>query len=666
MAFAYSFTSSQVVRLLVLLTLTGSSIIWVNCLNFSYSHFSNENKSDFIFSNNSEINEGARALLVSPAILDPHRISNMSGRVLYKQPFRLWDNRRNMKTSFKSSFVINIMPVTSTTGDGLAFILTEKASLPENSGGQWLGIINSSTTGLSNIVAVEFDTRKSFKEDIDDNHIDVRSVVSMNSHSLTPDGLYLSSGIDITATVQYDAQSTFISILVSSGEESMDKPVLSQHLDLSDFLPQDVYVGFSASTEVNASQFNAILSWNFTSFETYDKESVTRQWIWITVSGVLGYLLFIVILYKWYCWKKQHEIELLVDEDPEIEQKIYSSSTAPQKFRFKDLKFATDNFGLKNKLGKGGFGTVYKGTLGGKAVAVKRISKNSRHGKKDFIAEVNSIGNIHHKNLVKLIGWCYESNELLLVYEFMPNGSLDKLIFSNESTVVEDRPLTWKRRHNIIYGVAQALDYLHNGCEKRVLHRDIKASNVLLDIYFNARLGDFGLARVIQLKENTHHSTKEIAGTPGYMAPESFHTGRATVETDVYAFGVLILEIVCGKRPGQQCEVNKYNNSIVDWVWENYRMDKLSFVVDSRINEDADKEEIKKVLMLALACCHPNPYERPSIKIALHVLTGEAEPPEVTVEKPAFMWPVLASFREEEGFPVSGGQLTATTELSGR
>ena len=311
---------------------------------------------------------------------------------------------------------------------------------------------------------------------------------------------------------------------------------------------------------------------------------------------------------------------------------------------------------------------LYKGTLGNKEVAVKRISKNSRHGKQDLIAEVNSIGNIHHKNLVKLIGWCYESNELLLVYEFMPNGSLDKLIFWNEITaVLEGITLTWERRLNIICGVAQALDYLHNGCEKRVLHRDIKASNIMLNLDFNAQLGDFGLARVIQLNENTHHSTKEIARTPGYMAPESFHTGRATVETDVYAFGVLILEIVCGRRPGHQCGVNNYNNSIVDWVWvwENYRMDSLTFVVDSRINEDADKEQIKNVLMLALACCHPNPYERPSIKTVLQVLIGEAEPPEVAVEKPAFMWPVLASLREV-GCPLSGGQLTATTELSGR
>ena len=158
-----------------------------------------------------------------------------------------------MKTSFRSSFVFNIWPRTFPNGDGLAFILTEQTSTPENSGGQWLGIINSSTSGLSNIVAVEFDTRKSYTEDIDDNHvgIDVRCAVSVDSKSLSGQGLNLSSGIDIMAIVQYDAQSTIMSVFVSSvnsGEESMEKPILSHHLDLFDYLPEDVYVGFSAST----------------------------------------------------------------------------------------------------------------------------------------------------------------------------------------------------------------------------------------------------------------------------------------------------------------------------------------------------------------------------------------------------------------------------------
>ncbi|XVF16749.1 hypothetical protein REPUB_Repub10bG0059000 [Reevesia pubescens] len=654
---------SQLVLLLVLFFITGSIIVQVKCFNLNYPVFNMESSKDFILSQNSYIGFGA--LQLTP---DVSGISNVSGRILYNQPFKL-DNRRGLRASFVSTFVFNIWSMTSPVGDGLAFILTEQISTPKDSGGQYLGIINCWTTGLSNIVAVEFDTRKSNTEDIDDNHvgIDVRSTVSMNSKSLSDQGLNLSSGNDIMATVEYDAKSTTMRIFVSSvniaGGESMKKPILSQVLDLTTYLPKDVYVGFSASTGVNATQLNAVKSWNFTSFETLHKKSFRSLWIGVLISGLTISLLIVVFLFTLYR-KRKHQRELVEDDDPEIERKIQSSSTAPQKFHLKELKVATENFSLMNKLGMGGFGTVYKGVMSNKAVAVKRISKNSHHGKQDFIAEVTSIGNLHHKNLVKLIGWCYESNELLLVYEFMPNGSLDKFIFRNDTGDVDDTTLTWERRHNIICGVAQALNYLHNGCEKRVLHRDIKASNIMLDLEFNARLGDFGLARVIQLNEKTHHSTKEIAGTPGYMAPESFHTGRATVETDVYAFGVLILETVCGRRPGHQCEVNNCN-SIVDWVWENYRMDRLTFVSDTRINEDADQEQIKSVLMLGLACCHPNPYERPAMKTALQVLTGEAEPPEVVVEKPAFMWPVLTPLRDVECSP-SGAQFTATTELSGR
>ncbi|XWS44389.1 hypothetical protein CRYUN_Cryun15aG0041000 [Craigia yunnanensis] len=368
--------------------------------------------------------------------------------------------------SFISSQVVRLLVLLTLTGSS-----SIQASTPENSAGQWLGIINSTTTGLSNIVAVEFDTSKSYTEDVDDNHvgIDVRSAVSIDSKSLSGQCVNLSSGIDIMAIVQYDAQSTIMSVFVSSvnsGEESMEKPILSHHLDLSDYLPEDNYVGFSASTGVNASQLNAVRSWNFTTFETSNKKK-----------------------------HKRLKRELLEDDDSEVDLNIKSSSTSLQKFHLKEHKFATENFSLKNKLGKGGFGTVYKGTLGNKEVAVKRISKNSQHGKQDFIAEVNSIGNVHHKNLVKLIGWYYESNEHLLVYEFMPNGSLDKLIFWNETTaVLKGITLTWERRLNIICGVTQALDYLHNGCEKRVLHRDIEASNIMLDLDSNARLGDFGLA----------------------------------------------------------------------------------------------------------------------------------------------------------------------------
>ncbi|KAF3640911.1 putative L-type lectin-domain containing receptor kinase S.5 [Capsicum annuum] len=218
-------------------------------------------------------------------------------------------------------------------------------------------------------------------------------------------------------------------------------------------------------------------------------------------------------------------------------------------------------------------------------MAVKRFFKDSRQWAKDLIAEVTTIGNLHHKNLVKLIGWLYESNELLVVYEFMPNGGLDKLIICEENGEIrEGLSLNGEIRHGIICGIAQALDYLHNGCQKRVLHRDIKASNIMLDSELNARLGDFGLARTVQVNGKTHHSTKEIAGTIGYMAPESILIGRATVETDVFAFGVLILEVACGRKPGKQYEENIYSNRVIEYVCDMYKSGKIIDAIDVRLD----------------------------------------------------------------------------------
>ena len=464
--------------------------------------------------------------------------------------------------------------------------------------------------------------------------------------------------------VQYDGQG--LSIFVG---ENRSVPVIFESLNVYDHLPQKIYVGFSASTGVYA-QINSMKSWEFSGLELYD-DAPNLLWVWITVPGAIGLVIgFSAFLYwKWQRKTKDHVEE---EDDPGwFELQIQGSSTAPRKFKLKELEAATENFNSDNLLGRGGFGTVYKGVLVNREVAVKRFSRNSHEGKRDFIAEITTISNLHHRNLVKLLGWCHERDELLLVYEFMPNKSLDKLIFCNQNHGAETNPVTlnWERRHGVIYGVTQALDYLHNGCEKRVLHRDIKASNVMLDSEFNARLGDFGLARTINPSDQTHHSTKAIAGTPGYMAPESFLIGRATVQTDVYAFGVLVLEVVCGRKPGRQSTQNNYNNSIVDWVWENYRGGRILDVVDLQLNGIFSKEQAECVLVLALACCHPNPYQRPSMRTVLRVLAGEVAPPVIPMDRPAFVWPpaMPPSLNEDlQDYTFSGDRNTPSSELIGR
>lgn len=627
-------------------------------LAFEFPNFTIQDQPQLILSDNSSIALGA---IQVTADTRGASIENRAGRTLYGRPFRLW-SKKGKKANFNTTFVLNVKSMTASSGEGLAFILTGDPDVPGGSDGQWLGIVNSRLNGTTEAktVAIEFDTKKSFPEDLDDNHIglDINSVYSKRSVSLNDRGIYISAGTDIKVVVQYDGKN----LIVFVGDD-MKNPVLSEPLDLSAYLPEMVYVGFSGSTS-NNTQLNCVRSWEFNHSEVKDSK---LRWVWILVAVGSVLILLIGIGIAFFLYRKRgYEGNRVENTCPNIEEAILGFSTAPKKFKFKELSKATGKFNPKNKLGKGGFGTVYKGILGKKEVAVKRVSKKSTQGKQEFIAEVTTIGHIHHRNLVKLIGWCHEKREYLLVYEYLPNGSLDKYIFWDEKSGTQEETLSWGRRLSVISGVAQALDYLHNGCMNRVLHRDIKASNVMLDLDFNAKLGDFGLARTIIHNEQTHHSTKELAGTPGYMAPESILTGRATAETDVYAFGVLVLEVACGRKPGGQAERDDYICNIVHGLWELYRRGTILEGADPRLNGIFIEEEMECVLILGLACCHPNPKNRPSMKTVLQVLTGEAPPPEVPAERPAFMWPPMPPSFNEWDNSLVGGQLSPFSGLSGR
>jgi serine/threonine protein kinase len=656
---------SRAAESLFLALLLGEVLTQVACFSFNFPNFTDTDSSSLIMQNlNSRVDVGA--IQITPNVRVDSDLQNKSGRAFYSKQFRLWRKSKDVQASFNTTFVLNIVPQTTPGAEGLAFILAADATtLPQSSDGQWLGIVNAATNGSSEakVVAVELDTRKSYPDDIDDNHVglDVNSIFSIKQVSLGDYGVNLSEAVDVTVRVQYDGKNMTVSVLMTNGTGEFT-PVISLPLILSDYLPEKVFLGFSASTG-NYTELNCVRSWEFEGSDI--GEDLNLLWVWITVPAVL--VLISGIVFYLY-WERKHR-ERPEDTYTGIEDQIQGSSMAPQKFNLRELRKATGNFNLKNKLGKGGFGTVYKGVLPNKVVAVKRVSKDSRQGKQEFIAEVTTIGSLRHRNLVKLIGWCYEKRELLIVYEYMPHGSLDKFIFGDEKLGLEEEPLSWERRHIIIHGVAQALDYLHNGCEKRVLHRDIKASNIMLDTDFNARLGDFGLARTIQQSDATHHSTKEIAGTPGYMAPETFLVGRATVETDVYAFGVLVLEVICGRKPGgiKGDQQNDYNNGLVYWLWELRTKDRMLDAVDSKIIGQFDKDEMAGMLILGLACCHPNPLQRPSMKTVLQVITGEVPPPMLPTERPAFMWPaaIPPPFKEDTENASINSQVTFT-ELTGR
>lgn len=635
--------------------LWGASFTQVSCFRFNFPSF--PDRSYFIVSYYSNV--FLDAIEVTPDV-NGTSMENRSGRAFYYRPFRLW-KKKGDPAAFNTTFVFRITSQTVIGGEGLAFVLTDNTNVPPNSDGKWLSIVNASTNGTSqaNIVAIEFDTRKSYSQDIDDNHVglDVNSIYSIKQVPLSNYGIDLSTGKDVTVHVQYDGKN----ITVFAGHNNTKNLAMSEPIDLSAYLPQKVFLGFAASTS-NHTQLNCVRSWEFDGSDI-GEEKLFR--VWIVVAAVVLVLLSSCVAFYLYR-KRRCRNEQVDDTYPSIEAQINDSSHAPRKFHLRQLKKATGKFNPKNKLGSGGFGTVYKGTWKNKVIAVKRVSKTSRHGKQEFIAEVTTIGSLRHRNLVKLMGWCYENRELLLVYEYMPNGSLDKFIFHDEKTSMGQSGLNWETRLSIIQGTALALDYLHNGCEKRVLHRDIKASNIMLDSGFNARLGDFGLARTIQESQQTHHSTKEIAGTPGYMAPEIFLTGRATVETDVYAFGVLILEVASGRKPGNQNEENDYNNGIVHWLWELHRKGWILDAADSRLDCKFPEEEMECVLVLGLACCHPNPHLRPSMKLVLQVLSGEAPPPEVPIERPPFVWPAIPPSFGGTDCSLTGSQLTPCSDITGR
>lgn len=292
-------------------------------------------------------------------------------------------------------------------------------------------------------------------------------------------------------------------------------------------------------------------------------------------------------------------------------------------FSYEHLEKATNYFHISNKLGQGGSGAVYKGTLpGGKIVAVKRLFFNTSQWADHFFNEVNLISGIDHKNLVKLLGCSITGPESLLVYEYVPNQSLHYHLFGRK----HGQPLSWEDRYKIILGTASGLAFLHEGSQLRIIHRDIKLSNVLLDDDFTPKIADFGLARLFP--EDQSHISTAIAGTLGYMAPEYIVRGKLTEKADVYSFGVLVIEVICGAK-------NTDSFSILQKVWNLYRSGKVSEAVDPSIKGIFPEEEVSRLLQIGLICVQADAEIRPSMSTIVKTLTHVYEIPQPT--QPPFL-----------------------------
>ncbi|XXG87287.1 hypothetical protein AAC387_Pa11g2008 [Persea americana] len=333
----------------------------------------------------------------------------------------------------------------------------------------------------------------------------------------------------------------------------------------------------------------------------------------------------------------------------------------PVNFRYKDLKSATKNFNEENKLGGGGFGDVYKGVLkNGKIVAVKKlIIDESSRAKADFESEAKLISNVHHRNLIRLLGCCKKGSQLLLIYEYMANGSLDKFLFGNRQGT-----LNWRQRFNIILGMARGLAYLHEEFHSCIIHRDIKSSNILVDDEFQPKIADFGLARLLP-GDQSHLSTK-FAGTLGYTAPEYAIHGQLSEKVDTYSYGVVVLEIISGLKSN---DVNREpaKQYLLEWAWNLHENDMLMDLVDEKLNRnECTTGELKKVIDIALMCTQSSVASRPTMSEVVVMLLSNSE----TVQEPTRPAFVDVTNRVRGGTTPSTGSsasiATVSTSLSAR
>ena len=332
---------------------------------------------------------------------------------------------------------------------------------------------------------------------------------------------------------------------------------------------------------------------------------------------------------------------------------------SPQRFSFRTLYKATNGFKWDRVIGAGGFGKVYRGDLpDGTQVAVKKVSHGSQQGLQEYISEIATMTRLGHMNLVQLRGYCRRKGELILVYEHMPNGNLSEYLLKGDG-------LSWLQQLHIIKGVASALCYLHEGWGQILLHRDIKASNVLLDANLNAKLGDFGLARFHD--RGMALETTRVVGTTGYMAPEVMTMGVATTWTDVYAFGALMLEVVCGRKPVDPSRPSE-QKILVKWVASCGRRSALMDTIDSELA--GDFEEAKLLLKLGMICSQSDPEKRPSMEEVTEYLEHKKSIPDISFDTSEFGLPIANEISHEtattQGTTSSFYYDTTTILLSGR
>ncbi|KAK6123544.1 hypothetical protein DH2020_042717 [Rehmannia glutinosa] len=542
--------------------------------------------------------------------------------------------------------VIRLTNDSNHPGFGLAFVLSNTTSPPNALAGQYFGLFSSSTTSSpAPLLAIEFDTGRNPEfNDPDSNHVgidlnNIESVITQtagyynatgtgNSANFTFVPLDMRNGQNIHAWIEFNGPENEINVTIAPAGMARPARVMLSYRNpvIANYCGTEMFVGFSAS-KTQWVEAQRVLAWSFSDVGVSRNINTTGLPVFrlensgssslspgaiagIAVGCVVAFLIVVCLVY-WFWWKKRKEME----EEDKIEE--WEMEYWPHRYSYEELSVATKGFSNEELLGSGGFGKVYKATLANNLeVAVKCVNHDSKQGLREFMAEISSMGRLQHKNLVQMRGWCRKGNELMLVYDYMPNSSLNKWIFDKPKSL-----MNWEARKKVLADVAEGLNYLHHGWDQVVVHRDIKSSNVLLDSDMRGRLGDFGLAKLYTHGEVPN--TTRVVGTLGYLAPEVVTLASPTAASDVYSFGVVVLEVACGRRPLETGVESEEEEVLIDWVRQKYMEGKLSEVADKRIKGEYELEEMEAVLKLGLSCCHPDPIRRPTMREVIAILLGE-------------------------------------------
>ncbi|KAG6714431.1 hypothetical protein I3842_05G202500 [Carya illinoinensis] len=610
---------------------------------------------DFILNNNPRIAHDVRLLgsakfsnekgvLQIPGESLAVDLRHQAGRALYSSPIRLLDPNTKTPASFETTFAFqlknatNLGSDTGQGGSGLAFIIVPDEFTVGRSG-PWLAMLNDACEENYKAVAVEFDTHRSHGfGDPNDNHVGINlgSIISSRTFNASDVDVVLNDGLVHRAWISYDGTRRWLDIRLGSAKEDDPlKPIFSEPLDLSPFLKEYMFVGFSASTG-NLTQIHNVLSWNFTSqskaflripsTETceskilVDKETTKSARTeppgsFLIFLAVVA-LVLVVLLSLFLNSKRRRDKSSNVVILPEIKQRP-TPPNKPRRFTLSEISTATRCFSELEVLGSDARGIYYRGKLSnGCQVAVKRCSAQFLNSqgldRRRLLKEIGTISRLRHPNLLPIRGWCQDNREIMVVYDFFINVSLDKWLFGAGV-------LPWTRRFKVVKDVAEALSFLHS---KQLAHKNMKTSSVFLDVSFRAVLGDFGFV---------------LSGNDSRQ-----FEAAVSQKIDVFEFGVFVLEVIAG-RIRLDSEVEQKERDLLDFAWRMHEMDEKVKVVDGRMGSVINLKQAIRVFEIGLLCTLNESRGRPSMEEVVEFLSMEVPLPELPPSRPVALFPYNSS-----------------------